>query len=163
MELRVAQSDQIAHQGVDLVLLGGDRVPYSVDEPEQRGSAVRGGGAGSALLGALVLWGAVDLPLVALRLELQLDERLGVGRCVVGAKAGDGSFTADRAVQGKADRVEQEGLARPGGTVDEEQAVLRETVEVDLGAACVGAERRDGDPVRSHAAPPEDAVASATA
>ena len=60
-------------------------------------------------------------------------------------------------VQGEADGVEQAGLARAGGPVDEEEPLGRQRVEVDDDPVGERPERLDLEPVQPHAAPADPA------
>ena len=53
-------------------------------------------------------------------------------------------------VQCKADSIQHAGFARPGGSIQEEQAVGAESVKVDLFGAGKRSERGDGQAVNPH-------------
>ncbi|MEI2654324.1 MAG: hypothetical protein V9G12_19625 [Microthrixaceae bacterium] len=85
--------------------------------------------------------------------ELELDERLGAEFDVVRNEAVATAIAGKLAIEGERDGVEQRGLAGAGRAVDEEQALLGQSVEVDDLVTGVRAERREFEPMWSHETP----------
>ena len=109
--------------------------------------------AGAALLRAQELGGAGDPEPPGAGGELERDARHGIRPGVVAAQPALGARAGHVGVEGEADGVEQAGLARAGGPVDEEEPLGRERVDVDDDPVGERPERLDLEPVHPHAAP----------
>ncbi|MCY1216664.1 hypothetical protein D9M72_285480 [compost metagenome] len=124
-ELRTVEAQQVAHRIADPGGLAGLADPVVAVMQVQLGLGRLGHPALAALLGPLLHRRAHHAP--ALRAQAELQRHLGAQRGR-GVGAAHGLRTAlaagGIAVQRKADRVEQRGLARAGGAMDQHEGLL---------------------------------------
>ncbi|CAM5436931.1 hypothetical protein SCALM49S_04264 [Streptomyces californicus] len=110
------------------------------------------GEALAPLLGARLGGAPGDFQAAAADGEFELDLGRQAGGRVVAAQGRAGALAGagDRSVEGEADGVQDGGLARAGGPVEEEEAGGGEGVEVDFLGGAERAEGRDAQAVQSH-------------
>ena len=142
--------------GGDVFVLGREQVALGavfVDGPERCGG-LGDGGALPALLGSLLPRCAGDAVALLADAEVQGDAGFERGLGQVGAEAFAVAVVArGLAVKCEADGVEQGGLAAAGRTVNQEQVIVAELIEVERLAAGVGAEGFQGERDGPHAPP----------
>ncbi len=153
-ELLGVHAEQPGQQVAGLVEPRRERLPAPVDQLADPDRRLLGGGARPAGLRPRPGGGPVHLDPATADGELALDGGRDARRRVVAAQRGvpqRGPRAGHDAVEGEADGVEQAGLACAGGTVQEEEAVLGQGVEVDVDAVGERPERLDRHPVQPHA------------
>ncbi len=160
-ELGHAHAEGVTDDVGDLVVPGAEAHPPGAAPLLERDHRLHLRPPRAPPLGTLELRGAADPEPPAPGGEVERDPWHGIRCGVVAAQAALGARAGHVGVQREADGVEQAGLARPRGTVDEEQPLGRQGVDVDDDAVGERPERLDLEPVDPHAAPTDPSASGA--
>ncbi len=152
-ELVAAHADELGQLLADLLVRLAEGVPAALGVVSaQPALRLLHGEALAPLLGARLGGAPGDFQAAAADGEFELDLGRQAGGRVVAAQGRAGALAGagDRSVEGEADGVQDGGLARAGGPVEEEEAGGGEGVEVDFLGGAERAEGRDAQAVQSH-------------
>ncbi len=152
-ELVPAHADEPGQLLADLLVRLAERLPAALGVvAAQPALGLLQGEAVAALLRAGLGGAAGDFEAAAADGQLQLDLGGQVRRGVVAAQGGAGALpgAGDGPVQGEADGVQDGGLARSGGAVEQEKPGGGEGVEVDVLGGAERPEGGDAQAVQSH-------------
>lgn len=153
-ELVAAHAEELFDLLADLLVGAAQRGPVLAVVLAQPTLRLVLGRAGAAFLRPVLFGPPGDLQAAAARGEFEGDLGGGLGGRVVAAQTVPGVLAdaGHGGVEGVADRVEDGGLARSGGAVQEEDAGAGQGVEVDLLGFREGAEGGDLESVQPHRA-----------
>ena len=150
-ELVLGQAQELIDFGLDLIHALDDRPGIHMG---QCGIGGLGCGPFAGFLRTLVFGIAADAPGLGLVAEGQLDPRLRPGRGIVRAEGFAPApllATGGLAVEGKADGVEDCGLARAGIPGNQEDAILAKPGKINDGLIGIGPKGRQNQLQRFHA------------
>ena len=161
-ELADIQPDQPFHLPAHLGAPAGDRFLLAPDQPEQHPLGRLLGGASAAGLQGGVGGGAL-YPIAGPsggKLQAHARHRRRIG--VIRAQGLDAAIPGHLAIERKAQRIQQKGLAGTRGAVNQEEPLLAEGVEADLHRVGVGAKGLDLEPMGLHRSPPRPTASRAS-